>query len=58
LTDSEKRKIYNYTGEEPGNNQSRPNNRRGGGGFNEDNINPEEIFNMFFGGMGGGVHQR
>jgi DnaJ-class molecular chaperone len=57
LTDSEKRKIYNYTGEEPGNNQSRT-NHRGGRGFNEDNIDPEEIFNMFFGSMGGGVNNR
>ena len=52
LTDAEKRKIYDYTGEEPGNNQSRPSNFRRGG-FDEDHIDAEEIFNMMFGGLGG-----
>lgn len=47
LTDPEKRRIYDHTGEEPGNNQPRQSNR---GRFREDDINPEEIFNMMFGG--------
>ena len=51
LVDSKKRKHYDMTGEEPGNNQS---SGRGGGGFRrsqfEDGIDPDEIFNMFFGG--------
>ena len=57
LTDAEKRRYYDHTGEEPGNNESRPSNYRRGGGFNEDTIDPEEIFNMFFGGMGN-IHRR
>lgn len=49
LTDSQKRRIYDQTGEEPGNMQS-PSGR----GFRhsqfEQEIDPDEIFRMFFGG--------
>lgn len=56
LSDSQKRTIYDRYGEED------PDNRgggmaRGGGGvhFNGQEVNPEDIFNMFFGGgMPGG----
>jgi len=55
LVDKEKRKMYDLTGEEPGNNQSAGNNR----GFRrrdfEQGVDPEEIFNMFFGGGGGDI---
>ena len=62
LSDSQKRTIYDRYGEED------PDNRGGGGGaggmgrhggvnFNGQEVNPEDIFNMFFGGgMPGGVH--
>ncbi len=64
LSDPQKRTIYDRFGEED------PDNRGGGGGggfrhggggqgvhFNGQNVNPEDIFNMFFGGgMPGGVH--
>ena len=51
LTDTQKRRIYDQTGEEPGNMQS-----SGGGGRRfrqsqfEQEIDPDEIFRMFFGG--------
>jgi DnaJ homolog subfamily B member 12 len=51
LTDNEKRKIYDMTGEEPGNSQPSRNASRG---FRHDRfeqeVDPEEIFRMFFGG--------
>jgi DnaJ family protein B protein 12 len=51
LTDAEKRKMYDLTGEEPGNIQ--PNMQRGQrfrqSQF-EQEIDPQEIFEMFFGG--------
>ncbi len=62
LSDSQKRTIYDRYGEED------PDNRGGGSGgmhrgahggvhFNGQEVNPEDIFNMFFGGgMPGGVH--
>eukprot|EP00559_Dactyliosolen_fragilissimus_P005480 CAMPEP_0184867964 /NCGR_PEP_ID=MMETSP0580-20130426/28546_1 /TAXON_ID=1118495 /ORGANISM="Dactyliosolen fragilissimus" /LENGTH=290 /DNA_ID=CAMNT_0027368541 /DNA_START=87 /DNA_END=960 /DNA_ORIENTATION=+ len=59
LSDKQKRTIYDRFGEED------PDNRGGGGGprgpggmnFNGQEVNPEDIFNMFFGGgMPGGVH--
>ena len=62
LSDPQKRAIYDRYGEED------PDNRGGGGGgfrgrggqgvhFNGQEVNPEDIFNMFFGGgMPGGVH--
>lgn len=58
LSDSQKRTIYDRYGDED------PDNRGGGGGarpgnvhFNGQEVNPEDIFNMFFGGgMPGGVH--
>lgn len=60
MSDSQKRAIYDRFGEED------PDNRGGGGGgghrgrgahFNGQEVNPEDIFNMFFGGgMPGGVH--
>lgn len=63
LSDPQKRTIYDRYGEED------PDNRGGGGGagmrrhgggvhFNGQEVNPEDIFNMFFGGGGmpGGVH--
>lgn len=68
LSDPQKRRIYDHSGEED------PDNRGGGGGgfrpgggggrgrggnvhFNGQEVNPEDIFNMFFGGgMPGGVH--
>lgn len=65
LSDPQKRTIYDRYGDED------PDNRGGGGGgggrhggfggqnvhFNGQNVNPEDIFNMFFGGgMPGGVH--
>jgi len=61
LSDSQKRAIYDRFGEED------PDNRGGGGGggghrgrgahFNGQEVNPEDIFNMFFGGgMPGGVN--
>lgn len=62
LSDPQKRTIYDRYGEED------PDNRGGGAGgfrpghgggahFNGQEVNPEDIFNMFFGGgMPGGVH--
>uniref|UniRef100_A0A7S1BJR3 J domain-containing protein n=2 Tax=Corethron hystrix TaxID=216773 RepID=A0A7S1BJR3_9STRA len=60
LSDGNKRAVYDRTGEED------PDNRGGGMGrthFNQQEVSPEEIFKMFFGGgvgpmggMGGGVH--
>lgn len=51
LSDPEKRKIYDMTGEEPGNSQPQRNSSRG---FRhndfEQGVDPEEIFRMFFGG--------
>lgn len=54
LSDPQKRTIYDRYGEED------PDNRGGGGGMrpggmhmNGQDVNPEEIFNMFFGGMQG-----
>ena len=52
LSDSQKRRIYDLSGEED------PDNRGGGGGmrrgggaqFNGQEVSPEDIFNMFFGG--------
>ena len=44
----EDRRYYNQTGEEPGQNMQRRSNRSSGGGGGD--IDPEEIFNMFFGG--------
>ena len=59
LTDPEKRRVYDMTGEEPGNSQPSRNSSRGRGGFRQDRfeqeIDPEEIFRMFFGG--GMFHQ-
>mmetsp|Transcript_12044 Transcript_12044/g.22533 ORF Transcript_12044/g.22533 Transcript_12044/m.22533 type:complete len:445 (-) Transcript_12044:36-1370(-) len=63
LSDPQKRSIYDRYGDED------PDNNGGGGGgfrrhgagggvhFNGQEVNPEDIFNMFFGGgMPGGVH--
>lgn len=60
LSDTQKRTIYDRYGDED------PDNRGGAGGgmgrhggvhFNGQEVNPEDIFNMFFGGgMPGGVH--
>lgn len=51
LTDAQKRNIYDQTGEEPGNMQSSGGR---GGRFRqsqfEQEIDPDEIFRMFFGG--------
>ena len=51
LTDEKKRRIYDQTGEEPGNMQSRSSS---GSRFNQHNfeegVNADEIFRMFFGG--------
>jgi DnaJ homolog subfamily B member 12 len=62
LSDSQKRTIYDHSGEED------PDNRAGGmrpgtAHFRGQEVSPEEIFNMFFGGgmggmPGGGVHMR
>ena len=65
LSDAEKRRHYDMTGSEPGE-MNHAQRRRGGGGmyqnpfgrgfpagggaYNEDDIDPEEIFRMFFGG--------
>ena len=67
LSDAQKRTIYDRYGEEDPDNRGGGGGggfgRRGGGGgggnvhFNGQNVNPEDIFNMFFGGgMPGGVH--
>lgn len=52
LTDEKKRRIYDQTGQDPGNQQ--PPTRGSGQRFHqsrfEDGIDPDEIFNMFFGG--------
>lgn len=53
LSDKDKRAYYDKTGREPGNNQSPSpsgGDRRHHGSHFEQDINPEEIFNMFFGG--------
>ena len=64
LSDSQKRRIYDLSGEEdPDNRGGGGGARRGGGGanFNGQEVSPEDIFNMFFGGgmppggMGGGM---
>jgi len=51
LTDDKKRRIYDQTGEEPGNMQSQSSR---GSRFRQDqfeqDINADEIFRMFFGG--------
>mmetsp|Transcript_951 Transcript_951/g.2043 ORF Transcript_951/g.2043 Transcript_951/m.2043 type:complete len:450 (+) Transcript_951:136-1485(+) len=62
LSDPQKRTIYDRYGDED------PDNRGGGGGMRRgpggmhfrpgQEVNPEDIFNMFFGGgMGGGMHR-
>jgi DnaJ family protein B protein 12 len=62
LSDPQKRSIYDrYGDEDPDNNGGGGGGfrRHGGGGvhFNGQEVNPEDIFNMFFGGgMPGGVH--
>jgi len=69
LSDREKRTIYDRYGDEDPDNRGGGGGggagmrRHGGGGmgpgvhFNGQNVNPEDIFNMFFGGgMPGGVH--
>jgi DnaJ family protein B protein 12 len=57
LSDSQKRTIYDRYGEEDPDNTGGGMGRRGGGGvhFNGQNMNPEDIFNAFFGGGGGGM---
>lgn len=63
LSDSEKRNIYDRFGEEDPDNRGGGGaaahmRRRGGGGFRPgEEVSPEDIFNMFFGGggMGGGM---
>jgi len=50
LTDKEKKRYYDQTGEEPGNNTPRSSNGQFRRNQFEQDINPEEIFNMFFGG--------
>ena len=52
LVDGEKRRMYDLTGEEPGNNQSAQQSSRSRfrQSHFEQEVNPEEIFNMFFGG--------
>ena len=50
LTDESKRRIYDQTGEEPGNHQSSSRASRFNHGRHEHEVDPEEIFRMFFGG--------
>lgn len=50
LTDGEKRKMYDLTGEEPGNVQPQSQSRRFRQNQFEQEIDPQEIFEMFFGG--------
>lgn len=62
LSDPQKRSIYDRYGDEDPDNSGGGGGgfrRHGGGGvhFNGQEVNPEDIFNMFFGGgMPGGVH--
>lgn len=59
LIDKEKRKVYDMTGSDPGNNAQTP---RSGGtrGRHDDDFSPEDIFNAFFGGdiFGPSMQQR
>jgi len=60
LSDSQKRQIYDRYGEEDPDNRggggSGMRTRRGGVNFNGQEVDPEDIFNMFFGGgMPGGM---
>jgi len=48
LTDKEKRRVYDMTGSDPGNNANNSQQQRTRQRSTE--VNPEEIFNMFFGG--------
>ena len=60
LSDPEKRKIYDRYGEEDPDNRGGGMRPRGGGvhfGHGQE-VSPEEIFNMFFGGGMGGMHMR
>ena len=51
LSDSQKRRIYDLSGEEDPDNRGGGGARRGGGAnFNGQEVSPEDIFNMFFGG--------
>ena len=52
LTDKDKKRIYDQTGKDPTDGpQASPSSRRGGGRtYYEEEINPEDIFNAFFGG--------
>ncbi|KAL7439872.1 hypothetical protein ACHAXH_006519 [Discostella pseudostelligera] len=51
LSDSQKRRIYDLSGEEDPDNRGGGGMRRGGGAnFNGQDVSPEDIFNMFFGG--------
>ena len=65
LSDDQKRRIYDMSGEEDPDNRGGGMRRGGGGGgghmnFHGQDVSPEDIFNMFFGGgmppgMGGGM---
>mmetsp|Transcript_28359 Transcript_28359/g.51264 ORF Transcript_28359/g.51264 Transcript_28359/m.51264 type:complete len:446 (+) Transcript_28359:148-1485(+) len=58
LSDSQKRRIYDMSGEEDPDNRGGAARRGGPGGghFHGQDVSPEDIFNMFFGGgMGGGM---
>jgi len=56
LSDPQKRTIYDRYGEEDPDNRGA--SARGGGMYRagEQEVSPEEIFNMFFGGGAGGMH--
>lgn len=55
LSDSQKRAIYDHTGDEDPDNVG--GSARGHGGMRPgQEVSPEEIFNMFFGGGGGGMN--
>lgn len=59
LSDAQKRRIYDACGDEDPDNRGggMGGMRRGAGGVHGQNVNPEDIFNMFFGGgMPGGAH--
>lgn len=56
LSDGQKRRIYDVSGDEDPDSRG-GGMRRGGAHFNGQEVSPEDIFNMFFGGgMPGGMH--
>ncbi len=50
LSDSQKRRIYDLSGDEDPDNRGGGGARRGANNFNGQEVSPEDIFNMFFGG--------